>query len=348
MPRSVPLAARSSSRRALLAGVAASGVALLFGTAAHAQEASPAGDPLAMLPPDPDLPAGEPRAEGPLRVIATTGILADLVRQVGGQRVDAHSVLPANADPHDFEPTPQDVAAIGEADLLVEHGLGLDSWAGQLIAASPGTPLITASDGVELRHAHAHADEDHEDDGHGHDHEGEDDPHWWFDPTRAATAVQTITAGLTAADPAGEATYRARADAYAAFLLEMDAAIAAAIATIPPERRRIVTNHDALGYYADRYGLEVVGTVIPGLATTAEPSAAEVAALLDAIAASGVPAIFAETTTSPRLAESLAAEAGIVVIDDLYTDTLGEPGSGADTYAGLLRTDTAIVVEALR
>lgn len=349
MPLPVPNPSYSVSRRALLVGAIAVGAAGAgWPTAGRAQEATPAADPLALLPPDPELPAGEPRAEGPLRVVATTGILADLVRQVGGPRVEARSVLPANADPHDFEPTPQDVAAIGEADLLVEHGLGLDGWAAQLIAAAPGTPLVTASDGIDLRHGHDHAEGEagHADD--GHDHAGEDDPHWWFDPTRAAVAVETIAAGLAAIDPAGEATYRERADAYAAFLLELDAAIRAAIDTIPAERRRIVTNHDALGYYADRYGLEVVGTVIPGLATTAEPSAAEVAALLDAIAASGVPAIFAETTTSPALAESLAAEAGIVVIDDLYTDTLGEPGSGADTYAGLLRTDTAIIVEALR
>lgn len=347
MPRIDSTTAFGFTRRALFAAAATIGFARM-GTSARAQDATPGADPLALLPPDPDLPAGEPRAEGPLRVVATTGILADLARQVGGQRVDVRSVLPANADPHDFEPTPQDVAAIGEADLLVEHGLGLDGWAAQLIAASPETPLVTASDGISLRHGHDHAEgeEEHGDD--GRDHDGEDDPHWWFDPTRAVTAVETIAAGLAAVDPAGEATFRARADAYASYLLDLDAAIAAAVATIPAERRRIVTNHDALGYYADRYGLEVVGTVIPGLATTAEPSAAEVAALLGAIDASGVPAIFTETTTSPRLAESLATEAGIAVIDDLYTDTLGEPGSGADTYAGLLRTDTAIVVEALR
>jgi ABC-type Zn uptake system ZnuABC Zn-binding protein ZnuA len=381
---------RPVSRRFVLIAAGASAVVLAGRDGASARQASPeAGDVAAMLPADPVLPEGEPRAEGPLLVVTTTGILADLARQVGGQRLEVRSVLPANADPHDFEPTPQDVAAIGDADLLIEHGAGLDGWAASLIEAAPDVPLVTASTGIELRdgdgehheegehaageaheeeaHAEAkatpsgaehaaedghavgeeHAEgEDHaEEDGHGH---GEQDPHWWFDPTRTATAAATIADGLAATDPAGEATYRARAEAYVAFLDELDAGIAAAIETIPAERRRIVTNHDALGYYADRYGLEVVGTVIPGLATTAEPSAAELAALVDVIAETGAPAIFAENTTSPALAESLAAEAGIAVVDDLYTDSLGDPGSGADTYAGLMRTDTVIIVEALR
>ncbi len=160
--------------------------------------------------------------------------------------------------------------------------------------------------------------------------------------------MRNVAAGLSEIDPDGAATYAARGDAYAAELRSLDAEIQAAIDSIPPERRKLVTNHDALGYYADRYGLEIVGTVIPGLETTAEPSAREVAALIEAIEAEGVPAIFAENTTSPALAEELADEAGVRVVDDLYTDSLGEPGSGADSYLGLMRTDTILIVEALR
>jgi zinc/manganese transport system substrate-binding protein/manganese/iron transport system substrate-binding protein len=160
--------------------------------------------------------------------------------------------------------------------------------------------------------------------------------------------VANIAAGLIEIDPAGEATYREREAAYQAQLSALDSAIAAAIATIPPERRKLVTNHDALAYYADRYGLTVVGTVIPGLETTAEPSAQEVAALLEVIGRERVPAIFAENITNPTLAEQLASEAGVAIVADLYTDSLGEPGSGADTYLGLMRTDTIVIVEALR
>lgn len=302
-----------------------------------AQEATPVtGDVAALLPTPGPLPEGAAPSGEPLRVVATTGILADLVRQVGGERVEARSILPANADPHDFEPAPADLAAAEAAGVLVRHGLGFDAFSEALLAVvAEGVPVVTATDGIPLLVRER-------------DGRREADPHVWFDPRRASQMIDNITTGLIAADPDGETTYRERAAAYKEQLARLDAAIEAAIGTIPPDRRKIVTNHDALGYYADRYGLEIVGTVIPGLETTAEPSAADVAALLETIAAEGVRVVFAENTTSPVLAEQLAAEAGIAVVDDLYTDSLGEPGSGADSYLGLLRTDTIMIVEALR
>jgi ABC-type Zn uptake system ZnuABC Zn-binding protein ZnuA len=319
-------------------------LALVIGLAgtitARAQEATPGATPeaspaaTAFLEFEP-LPAGEARAEGPLAVAATTGLVADFVRQVGGQRVDVASVLPANADPHDYEPSPQDVVAIEEAEVVFTYGLNLDEWASDLVANS-GTeaPVFTVAEGVET----LQSDEEEF---------AEGDPHAWFDPRNVKVMVDNIAAALTEVDPAGAATYEARARAYQAQLDALDAAIAERIATIPAENRKLVTNHDAFQYYAARYGLDVVGTVIPSIDTRAEPSAEDVAALVDVIEQEGVPAIFAENTTSPALAEELAAQTGVEIVAGLYTDSLGEPGSGADTYLGLMQTDTALIVDAL-
>ncbi len=290
----------------------------------------------ATLPSPSPLPAAAPRAGGPIRVVASTGILADLVRQIGGERVDVRSLLPANADPHDFEPAPNDLVAVEDADLIVRHGLGLDTWLDRLLESAGGdAPVILATDGVPTLTS---------------DEEGfaEGDPHVWFDPTRVATMVGTLTAALGHLDPEGAASYQSRATIYQDDLGALDRAIKAAIETIPAERRKLVTSHDALGYYADHFGLTIVGTVIPSLETTTEPSARDTADLIDLIKREGVPAIFAENTASPRLVDELAKQAGVEVVDDLYSDNLGKAGSGADTYLAMMRTDTILIVEALR
>ena len=324
--------------RPLLAGALLWALASLVAgpLSAAAQDASPAPGQGVALPTSGPLPEATPRDGGPLVVVASTGILADLVRQVGGARVDARSVLPANADPHSFEPAPGDVSAIEDADLLVRHGLGLDDWIDDLLDnADTEAAIVVATDGIETLAS---------------DEEGfeQGDPHVWFDPTRVETMVATIATGLAASDPDGASAYEARKAAYQQQLRDLDAAIQVAIETIPPERRKLVTNHDALAYFADRYGLTVVGTVIPGQETAAEPSAEDVANLLEVIEDEGVPAIFAENTTNAELAEELANEADVAIVDDLYTDSLGDPGSGADTYLGLMATDTRLIVEALR
>lgn len=322
-------------RRALLGALA--GI-LLGPTLGAAQEgtADPSGARGVALPSGGPLPVATPRAEGALAVVATTGIVADLVTQIGGARVTVRSLLPVNADPHDFEPAPADLVAVEGAAAVFRHGLGLDAWADGLIGNADGElPVVRVTAGIATLPS---AEEDF----------AEGDPHVWFDPRRVVAMVDTIAAGLTEIDPAGAATYEARRVAYGADLQALDAAIEEAVATVPEERRKIVTNHDALGYFAARYGLTVVGTVIPSLETTAEPSAREVATLIETIEREGVPAIFAENTTEPGLARELAAETGVRIVDDLYTDALGPAGSGADNYLGLMRTDTAIIVEALR
>jgi ABC-type Zn uptake system ZnuABC Zn-binding protein ZnuA len=314
-------------------------VAMLVGGggSALAQDASPS--PNADFPeftPIQPLPDATARDDSPLGVVATTPIIADLVRQVGGQRVAVESILPNNADPHDFDPRPEDIIKVEDSAVVFTHGLHLDEWAKDLIDNS-GTdaPVFVVTNGIETIDSEEEAFE-------------EGDPHVWFDPTRAQQMVTNIVNALTEVDPDGSDSYQQRATAYNEQLSQLDQEIKDRIALIPEDQRKIVTNHDALGYYADRYGLTVVGTVFPGSDTSSEPSAQEVAELVDSIKQEGVKAVFAENTVSPTIAEELASEAGVQVIDDLYTDSLGDAGSGADTYIGLMQTDTRLIVEALR
>ena len=337
MPPRSRLAVRSFPAR-LIRAVGGAALAVLLLPALVAAQATPGGSPAALMPfPEPGgLPPAGTRAEGPLEVVATTGLVADFVRQVGGERVAVETILPANADPHDYGPAPTDLVAVEDAAAVFGYGLGLDAWAEDLIgSAGTDAALFLVTDGVPTL---APADGAHD---------GDIDPHAWFDPTRVELMAANIARDLAALDPAGAAAYDARRAAYAAQLAQLDAAIRDRIATIPAERRRIVTNHAALNYYAARYGLTIVGTVIPGLDTRAEPSAGEIAALLETVEREGVTAIFAENTTGAALAEQLAEEAGVTVVDTLYTDNLGRPGSGADTYLGLMRTNTELIVAAL-
>lgn len=291
----------------------------------------------APYPPTDVLASATPFAGEPITVVATLGLEADWVRQVGGDRVVATAILPANADPHEYDPKPADVSDLDDADLIMTFGLGIDIWAADIIAASgSNAPVVTVTEGLDvLPSSDSGSDLDV-------------DPHVWFDPTRTAEMVDHVELALSNADPAGEADYRKRADTYKVRLDQLDTAIRQRIATIPPERRKLVTNHDALGYYADRYGLSIVGTVIPSLDTHGEASAADIAKLIDLIETEQVPAVFAENTVPPDLAETVAAQTGASFVSGLYTDSLGQAGSGADTYLGLMETDTEIIVAALR
>jgi ABC-type Zn uptake system ZnuABC Zn-binding protein ZnuA len=320
-------------RRVFLSGAVALGLAISvrpFRTSAQD------GTPIPPFPPVAPLPSIESRADGPLKIVTSTTILADLARQIGGERVDVTSLLPPNADPHDYEPSPDDVIAIEDADLVILHGLQLDTWVDPLVeAAQTSAPVIVATDGIKTI---------------GSDDKGfsEGDPHVWFDPMRVKTMVANIQAALASVDADGADRYRQRLDAYDASLDQLDKAIQERIDLIPEKRRVLVTNHDALEYFANRYGLKIVGTVIPGLDSRTEPSAKEIAKLIDEISKTGVTVIFVENTVSPALADSLASDAGIRVAPELFTDSLGDKDSGADTYIGLMETDTRIIVEHLR
>jgi ABC-type Zn uptake system ZnuABC Zn-binding protein ZnuA len=315
------------------------GLSLAVGwTAARAQEATPAtvGTPTGAGPVLAPLPDAAPPDGSPLVVVASTPLLADLAAQVGGSRVDAHAILPADADPHEYEPVPADLVTVEQAQLIVEFGLNLDRWAVEIVEnAGAQAPVVVATSGVPT----IASDESGFEGG---------DPHVWFDPTNVQIMVANIAAALSAADPAGAASYSTRRDAYDQQLADLDTWIAGQVATIPPERRKLVTNHDAFAYYVRRYGLTFVGSVIPSIDTNTEPSAQQTADLIDKIEAEGVPAIFTEASVNPELEEQLAEEAGVKVVDNLYGDNLGQPGTGADTYVGMMVTDTNLIVGALR
>jgi zinc/manganese transport system substrate-binding protein len=308
-------------------------------------------------------PAAETPAAEPVRVVATTPIVADWARQVGGDDVAVETLLPAGADTHDYEPTPEAARAIADADLVLSSGAGLDEWADQLVAGAGGdTRLVELAPEDDLiatadAHADAHADEhDHEHgDAHadeaateaGHDH-GDVDPHYWHDPALAAEAVASIAAALGEADPARAGVFADRAAAYAAQIEALDAELADAIGSVPAERRRIATDHDAFGYLGRHYGIDIIGTAIPSTSGAASADAQTLAELIDLIRAEGVVAVFAESTSDPAVAEILADETGARLIHGLYGDTLGPEGEATGTYLGMMRGNMLLIVEGLR
>ena len=260
-----------------------------------------------------------------VHVTATTPQVADFVREVGGDRVAVDQILSPSSDPHEYEPRPSDAATLADADLVVSSGGDLDSWLGQVVDAS-GTDAteLTLIDHVETRTV-----------------DGETDPHWWLDPRNTELAVGAIADALAEADPDGAAGYRRRADAYLKELRDLDSSIAACMSAIPAPERKLVTSHDALGYYADRYGIEVIGAAIPSLSTQGQASAGETADLVDTIKRTGVSTVFPEEGTSAKLERAIADEAGAKVGGELWTDTLGPDGSDGATYVEAMRSNTA-------
>ena len=364
-----------------------------------------------------------------LRVVTTTDIMADWVKNIGGEHVEVFSIVPTGADPHSFQPGAQDVAKAAEADLVLSVGLHLEeSWLAELLQNASQDPLTIVEvgeliDPIEFAASHAgevafleaisHAvheaeegeitkeaaleeikelladaeggeedaehgeeeelaemvsdiisraeageleagdaleaikelasesEEEHEDHGHG-----EDDPHFWFDPLRVKLAVNDISTRLSALDPERSAVYGANAAAYNARLDQLHAWTEEQVSTVPEERRLLVTSHDSLGYFANLYGFEVVGVIL-STTTEVEPSAVDVADLVNAVTTNGVPAVFGETTVSERLAQTVATESGAKLVR-LYSGSLGLQGSGAETYIGMVRTNVSRIAEALR
>jgi ABC-type Zn uptake system ZnuABC Zn-binding protein ZnuA len=262
-------------------------------------------------------------------VVATTSQAADLVRNVGGSAVAVQQLLAPNADPHAYEVRPDDVRALARADVVVRSGGDVDAWLADAIGAS-GThaKVLTLIDGVpQIRRG------------------GEVDPHWWQDPRNAARAVGEIRAALAAADPPHATAYRAAAQRYGARIAALDAAVARCMERVPAGRRKLVTTHDALGYYARRYGIQVIGTVIPSLSTAGQPSAGQTADLVRTIQRAGVSAIFAESSVNPKVEAAIASEAGAHVGPALWADTLGPRGSDGATYLQSIAANTRALVE---
>jgi ABC-type Zn uptake system ZnuABC Zn-binding protein ZnuA len=280
-----------------------------------------------------------------VKVVATTTQAEDFARAVGGERARVVGLIPANADPHDYEVRPGDVKALADADLVIRSGGDLDDWLASAIESS-GTDAtqLTLIDHVRtLEGGHAHAEEEHA----AEDEDDEIDPHWWQDPHNAETAVAEIEKALSAADADGAAAYARNADGYTSQLTALDGAVADCIDQIPEAQRKLVTTHDALGYYADRYGLEVVGAVIPSLSTQAQASAGEVDELVETIKREGVKAIFAESSVNPKLEQLIADESGAAIGDALWADTLGPEGSDGDTYLKSIASNTRAIASGL-
>lgn len=292
-------------------------------------------------------------AEGEkLKVVATTSIVADIVKNVGGHLIEASLLLPVGTDPHAFEPTPRDLAMVADADVVFANGMGLEAFlTGMLKNAGGDAALVEVSQGIEPRQmgqteVHEHEAEEGHSEEQEHDHEGRD-PHTWTTPANGIIFVHNIEQALSALDPGHSEAYRANATAYELELEQLDEWTQAQINTIPAENRELVTDHAIFGYYADRYGLEQVGAVIPSFSSAAEPSAQEIAQLADAIEAYGVKAIFVGASVNPRLSQRLAEDTGTKLLA-LYTGSLGPPGSGVETYEDYIKYNTNTIVEGLR
>jgi ABC-type Zn uptake system ZnuABC Zn-binding protein ZnuA len=248
--------------------------------------------------------------------------------------------MPIGVDPHGFEPTPTDVAKVADSNVLIVNGAGFEEFLTELLENAGGQrAVLEASAGLtsrQLREGEI-ADPDHA-----------GDPHFWLDPQKAIKYVENIRDGLSAADPAGAAAYKANADAYIAKLQELDRWIADRVAEVPPADRLLVTNHASLGYFADRYGFKIIGTVVPGVSTESSPSAQQLAALTDHIKETGAKAIFLETGANPQLAEQVAQETGSRVVTDLYSHSITEAGGPAPTYIDMLKFNTDAIVAALK
>lgn len=291
---------------------------------------------------------GQTAEPGTTRVMATATFLADIARQVAGDRLVVDSLVPVNVDPHSFQPTPRDIARIADSQVLIVNGAGFEEWLEEALQNAGGERLvITASAGLELRASDEEPHDDGEaDDSGDHGHEG--DPHFWLNPLHAIRYAENIRQGFIQFDPDGAAIYRLNASQYIEQLHALDAWIEAQVAQIPLERRLLVTNHESFGYFADRYGFQVVGTIIPSISTGAAPSAQELARLVDQMRAAGIIAIFLETGANPQLAQQLGQETGVKVVTDLYTHSVASTDGSAPDYIAMMKYNTTRIVEALK
>lgn len=276
--------------------------------------------------------SGSGGSEAELTVVATTPQVADLVRNVGGERVDVDGILSAGADPHDYEPRPSDAASLADAPVVFRSGGDLDSWLDDLLDNAGGdAELVSLIDEVETTEGS----------------DGEADPHWWQDPRNAILAVGAVRDALIKADPGGGDRYRRNAAAYTKQLERLDSEIADCMEQVPSGQRKLVTTHDALGYFAERYDVEVVGALIPSLSTQAQPSVKDINSLVDQIRDEGVEAIFPETAINDRLEQAVSSEAGAKVGKALWADSLGPEGSSGETYLEALAFNTQAMVEGM-
>lgn len=282
-------------------------------------------------------PSASPMNTTKPTIVATTSQLADVLGNLVGDRMTVLELVPRNGDPHEFEPTPEDVRKISSAQAVFKNGAGLEGWLDKLIENAGGTrPIFDMSAGLKLETID-----------HAFQEGGETDPHIWMSPVQMLDVVDHAVAGLKQIDPQGAAAYQTNADGYKSKLRDLDTWAEQQVATIPPEKRLLVTTHDAMGYFASWYGFKIVGYVIPSVSTEGQTSAQQLAQLVDKIKQSGVKTVFAEKSGNPKFVEQIAQDANVQV-DELYVDSLGDVGGEAGTYLDFIRTDVAKIVNGLK
>ena len=290
--------------------------------------------------------------DGP-RVAVTTDVLGDVVSDLVGDLADVEVIMTAGSDPHAFQASPQQVRALRDADAVIANGAGFEEGLIDPVEAAEedGVPTYEAVGAVETlelgESAEDHADDEEEEEGDEHGHDGVA-PHFFTDPARMASAARGIADFLAAEVPDLDTqAFESQAAATVEELRALDAEVEQTLSAVPADRRVLVTNHEVFGYFAERYGFEVVGAVIPSGTTQAEPGAAELDRLAGVIEERGVPAIFVEASSPTRLADALADEVGEVQVIELFTESLGPDGSGGETYAGMMRSNAKRIAEAL-
>ncbi len=273
-----------------------------------------------------------------LRVVATTSFVAEVIGEVGGDSVDLTMLLPLGADPHSYEPTPQDVRTLAEAHVVFINGFGLEAFLARTLKAAGGrAAVVSLSEGIEPR---ALAE------GEGNEHEGVD-PHVWLDPLNMIRWGENAATALAALDRAQTEGYRARAAAYASRLQRLDEWIRSQVDMIPAEKRRLVTDHEELGYFAARYGFDIVGALIPAYSSAAEPSAQDLAELISKLRDLRVTAVFVSSAVNPNLAARVAQDTGMRLVP-LYTHSLTDPSGPAPTYVALMEYNVRAIADGLR
>lgn len=283
-------------------------------------------------------------ADNALNVLASTTFLADITQNVAGDRAQVVSLLPIGSDPHAYQATPADVVKISESTILILNGIEYEHFIKPLLENADGERLvIVASDGLEPHLMEKDAGDEHE----GEEEHEAGDPHMWLDPNLVITYVENIRDGLSQADPGGAEVYRSNAEAYIAQLKDLDSFIKSQVESIPAERRLLVTNHEALGYFAERYGFTIVDTILPSFSSEASASAQEVASAIEKIKLSGAPAIFLGEVENDSLAEQIASETDIKVVRDLYLETLTD-GPPAATYIEMMKYNVTQIADALK
>jgi ABC-type Zn uptake system ZnuABC Zn-binding protein ZnuA len=280
--------------------------------------------------------------DGRLQVVATTSIVGDVVGNIGGELIELTVLVPPGGDPHTFEPRPQDIAAVSDAQVVFASGLGLEEALKGVLEANVKGTLVEVSDGLAViplqdKDEHEGAQPEH----------GTGDPHTWMDPNNVIIWAGNIATALAEADPTNRATYQTNAESYIAELRELDAWIRQQVEQVPPKQRKLVSDHAVLGYFAAEYGFEQVGLVIPALSSSAAPSAQELAALVDAIRAQDVQAILVGTTVNPALSEQVADDTGAELVF-IYTGSLSQSGGVASSYIQLMRYNVQAIVDTLK